>query len=509
MNIKQTLEICELIKINGGTAYLVGGAVRDLYATCVMKHPLPKDWDMEVYGLTPYTLERILQHYSVKFVGKSFGVYKLDNLDISFPRVERTTGEGHRDFEVTVDPNMSYYEACKRRDLTMNAILFNPLTKEFTDPFNGRQDITDKVIRHVNDETFAEDPLRVLRVIQFAARFGFSINCQTYDLCVSLIPKLRFLSKERIFTEIKKILLKAPKPSVGFNWMLNMGILQELFPEIDKLITLRETPKYHPEGDTYTHTMLALDSVPLGKRNLTVMLAILLHDVGKGCVPVKHDKGEYHYYGHQSDGLHTIENILRRLTDEKKLIENVLKLVEHHMIQKPLKRKTIRRLSLKLNFEQLMALHRADMVGRDKEVDVSYIENYLQIYEDIKNTIKPIITGKHLIHEFDLTPSPLFGKVLRKVYDAQLNEEFSTVSDGLKYTEKIIQEVKMSKEVNIGKGTLTYRKTCKECNGTGLYEHMVYAKKITKALENCRFCYGSGYILTEIEIEGGTLELSD
>lgn len=239
-------QIAEDVRNAGGRAFIVGGYVRDKY---MKGNIISKDIDLEVFGIEPDVLKAIVSKFGrVKECGKSFGVLKLDDLDISIPRREKKVADGYKGFDIDLDPFMTYEDACRRRDLTINSILFDPLTDELIDPFNGLNDLENRVLRHVDDIRFAEDPLRVLRVAQFHARFDFRIHDDTNELCRVLIDELKHLSKERFFVEFEKILMKADKPSKAFEWMLQFGILDELFPELAVLETIEQGFKYHPEG---------------------------------------------------------------------------------------------------------------------------------------------------------------------------------------------------------------------------------------------------------------------
>ncbi|HEV2903430.1 MAG TPA: hypothetical protein VGW32_00180, partial [Pyrinomonadaceae bacterium] len=206
----EVLEIARAVSAEGGRALLVGGCVRD-----ELMGQQPKDWDLEVYGIQPARLRELLDQFgSVNVVGEAFTVYKLgSHLDVSVPRRERKIGRGHRGFFIEGDPSMSIEEAARRRDFTINAILQDPLTQEILDPFNGRDDLSSKLLRAVSPDTFAEDSLRVLRAAQFAARFEFEIDPRTVELCRAI--DLSDLPAERIWGEMEKLLLRAPRPSIG------------------------------------------------------------------------------------------------------------------------------------------------------------------------------------------------------------------------------------------------------------------------------------------------------
>src|SRR5438270_5850190 len=232
MDIPKTIfELARAVREEGGRALLVGGCVRD-----ELMGQQPKDWDLEVYGIEPARLREILDRFgTVNVVGEAFTVYKLGpHLDISIPRRERKTGRGHRAFFIEGDSSMSIEEATSRRDFTVNAILQDPLTSEVIDPFAGEKDIDAKVLRAVSPKTFSEDSLRVLRAAQFAARFEFDIDPATVDLCRAI--DLSDLPAERIWGEIEKLLVRAPRPSTGFDWLRNLGAIDQLFPELKALI---------------------------------------------------------------------------------------------------------------------------------------------------------------------------------------------------------------------------------------------------------------------------------
>src|ERR1043166_1495587 len=196
------LELAEAVREAGGRALLVGGCVRDS-----LMGAQPKDWDVEVYGLAPERLSEVLDRFgTVNVVGEAFTVYKLgSDLDVSLPRRERKSGRGHRAFVIEGDPEMSVVEASRRRDFTINAILKDPLTEEIIDPFDGRRDIEQGVLRAVSADTFVEDSLRVLRAAQFAARFEFRVAPETVELCRAI--DLSDLPSERIWGELEKLLL--------------------------------------------------------------------------------------------------------------------------------------------------------------------------------------------------------------------------------------------------------------------------------------------------------------
>ena len=320
-------KIAEKVNDAGGRVFYVGGFVRDK-----LLGKDNKDIDIEVHGVEPDTLFEILGRIGEpQSFGKSFGVFALKgyDIDIAMPRREKATGRGHKDFEVFVDPYIGTFDAARRRDFTMNALMEDVLTGEVVDHFGGLDDLKAGIIRHIDPETFIEDPLRVLRAAQFAARFGFSIAPETIELCRGI--DLSTLSKERVVEELKKALLKAEKPSIFFESLRAMDQLSVWFPELEQLI---QDPKYHPEGDVWVHTMEVIDRAAAYRDKVTepfrFMLLALTHDLGK-IVATEEVKGRIHAYGHEKKGMALVENFVRRLTGEKGVNAYVLNMVPLHM----------------------------------------------------------------------------------------------------------------------------------------------------------------------------------
>jgi tRNA nucleotidyltransferase (CCA-adding enzyme) len=255
------LKLAREVRALGGRALLVGGCVRDQ-----LMNRAPKDWDVEVYGVAPATLRALLEKLGrVDAVGEAFTVYKLGaDLDVSLPRRERKTGRGHRGFVIEGDPQMTVEEAARRRDFTINAILQDPLTGEIIDPYGGRADIDRRILRAVAPDTFIEDSLRVLRAAQFAARFEFTVEPNTFELCRSI--DLTDLPRERIWGEMEKLLLRARQPSIGLKLMYELGVMRQLFPELQALVGVPQELEWHPEGDAFSvskqcHSPLAIYSI--------------------------------------------------------------------------------------------------------------------------------------------------------------------------------------------------------------------------------------------------------
>jgi len=437
--VEKVIQIAKEIKKNNGYCYINGGYVRDK----VLGYP-SKDIDVEVYKLNPQILFNILSKFGTpKLGGKSFGVFKLDEYDFSLPRREKKIGSKHTDFDVECDKNMTPEEACIRRDLTINALLMDPFTNSIYDYYGGLDDIKNKIIRHVSNK-FSEDPLRVIRVARFSSRFEFEIYKETKLLCESLLCELKYLPKERFFTEFESILLKSKNPSIAFNFLSSIGIIESYYPELDVLKYIEQGEKYHPEGSVWNHVLMALDQIPLEERTLTTMLAILCHDMGKAIVK-QEDKGDGHisFKYHADDGVYPAEKFLKSITNETQLINNVLNLVKHHMrpydLKKQINKNNIRRLALTVDIPSLMIVHKADKLRRGyQELDLDYIQKMIKVYNEIKDEVKPLIQGRHLI-ELGLEPGNYFGPILKQIFELQINGEFSNIED----------RIKLAKERNI------------------------------------------------------------
>lgn len=417
----------------GGRAMLVGGVVRDgLTATPC------KDIDIEVYGLAPAALKALLSDLGdVVEKGASFGVYGLahTNIDVAMPRRERRTGDRHTDFDVSVDPNLSFEAATMRRDFTVNAMMRDVLTGELIDLWGGRADLEKRIIRRVNDVTFREDALRVFRAAQFAARLEAEIESKTLALCRTMDVTL--LSVERVFDELSKALLKARRPSVFFRALREMDHLKEFFPELEACIGVMQNPVYHPEGDVFEHTMQVLDCAA-GLRDkaewpLGFMLAALIHDLGKAVATQTQPDGKITSYGHEVQGLPLCEAQLRRLTNQTKLIEYVKNMMWLHMRPNILakcrskKKKTRMMFDLSACPEDLILLSRADASGKGGEAydpgNEAFLRERLEDYRRVMQ--RPMVTGKDLVAA-GLKPGPAFAKCLdraRQLHFAGLDRD--------------------------------------------------------------------------------------
>ncbi len=443
--------IASRVASEGGRAFYVGGCVRDS-----LLGKTPKDIDIEIYGLSADKIEAILKRrFRIEVVGKSFGVWILKgcDIDVSMPRRERKSGEGHKAFEIEGDPNLSFADACARRDFTINAIMRDILTGEIVDPYGGRDDLEKKILRHTSDR-FSEDSLRVLRAMQFSARFDFDVAPETVVLC----SKIAFenLPQERVFEEWKKLLLKGTKISKGLNFLRDCGWIK-YFPELNACVGCAQDPEWHPEGDVFVHTGYCLDyfakeRIGDEREDLIVGLAILCHDFGKPLCTVKDADGRIRSRGHDILGVRPAERFLNRLTREKNLISAVLPLVERHMAILDLWRNqcrdsAIRRLAGKVGrIDRLVRIDVADRGGRppiepEPSPQGEWILARAKELQVQDSAPKPIFMGRHLI-EMGLKPSAKFSEILSAVYEAQLDGEVVDIISAREWVQKFLEKTR-------------------------------------------------------------------
>ena len=425
-NMQMAHKIAQAVAAQGGRAYYVGGLVRDR-----LMGRENKDVDIEVHGVPPQALEAILDGLGQRTeMGASFGVYGLRHydIDIALPRKEEATGRGHKDFAIFADPFLGTKKAAIRRDFTINAMMEDVLTGEIIDHFGGQEDLKKGVIRHVNDQTFTEDPLRVLRGAQFAARFGFTVAPETCALCRGI--DLSYLAAERIFSELEKALMKADTPSVFFEFLRKTHQLSHWFPEIEALIDTPQEPRHHPEGDVWNHTMLVLDQAAhlrsQARQPLFFMLSALCHDLGKP-VTTALDRGVIRSIGHEKAGIPLADRFLSRITNEIRLHKYVLNMVELHMypnqrVKQKSGQKSMNHLfDASLCPEDLLLLAKADHTGRPLDRDYTPTENrlreQLQIFHEIM--ARPYVMGADLIAA-GMQPGPDFGEALAYAHKLRL-----------------------------------------------------------------------------------------
>lgn len=446
LNLDKQLErtsrdICRQIKEAGGRALLIGGCVRDSLLGLQ-----PKDVDIEAYGLPADRLEALLaREHTLVTVGKAFGVFKIKGaeIDIALPRRESKTGAGHKAFAVEGDPGMTPAEAALRRDFTINAIACDPLTGEIIDPTGGARDLRARLLRHTGPQ-FAEDPLRVLRAMQFIARFELRVAPPTLELCKT-IP-IEDLPPERLFEEWKKLILKGVRPSLGLGFLRACDWVR-YFPEIKALIDCPQDPGWHPEGDVWTHTLYCMDAFAAARtgddqEDLIVGLAVLCHDLGKPATTVTDDDGRIRSPRHEPLGEEPTRAFLARLTNHRDLVEAVIPLVTNHLRPMELYKaqagdSAIRRLARSVGrIDRLLRVAQADKAGRpplpDDFPEGEWILQRAEALAVKDSAPAPIIMGRHLI-ALGHNPGPGFKPILNTAYEAQLDGAFSDEAGGLQW----------------------------------------------------------------------------
>ena len=470
MSLALAKEIAGTVKDAGGRALIVGGWVRDR-----LRGQPSKDIDLEVFGIPQDRLAALLEPFGrVEPVGQSFPVYKVilkgaggrgkgegsggkgdyEFIDVALPRRESKSGRGHKGFEVVGDPSMSIAEAARRRDFTVNAIAWDPLTEVYEDPFRGRDDITRRVLRVVDPATFADDSLRVLRAIQFAARFEFTLHDHTAALC-RRIP-LDDLPAERVWGELEKLLLAAHRPSIGFALALDLGVIDQLLPEMKPLVGCQQEPEWHPEGDVWVHTLMVIDKArelngDLDRPQLiTVMLGAVCHDLGKPATTAFLD-GRIRSLNHEEAGVAPTISLLDRVNihtiDGFDVRSQVIGLTAHHLKPGMLRKAenvgdgAFRRLAQKVDLELLARLARADCLGRTGHFDCSAMDWFLERARALgveHRPPAPLLLGRHLL-ELGMSPGPRVGEILKQVYEKQLDGQIASVEEAIEDARRILQ----------------------------------------------------------------------
>jgi tRNA nucleotidyltransferase (CCA-adding enzyme) len=449
--------IAVAVRNAGGRALLVGGSVRDE----LLGLP-PKDLDLEVFGLAADRLRPLLEQVGrVETVGESFAVFKViaegrhDAIDVSLPRRESKTGRGHKGFLVEGDPGLSAEEAARRRDFTINAISRDALTGEIIDPFDGRRDLRERRLRVVDPGTFGDDSLRVLRALQFAARFELTVPDETRSICRSIA--LDDLPPERIWTEVEKLLLQARRPSIGLALALEIGVVDRLWPELRALVGCPQEPEWHPEGDVWVHTLMVVDEARARIDELdrgaavAMMLGALCHDLGKPGTTAVID-GRIRSPGHEESGVAPATKLLDRLNvhtlDGYDVRRAVLGLVAHHLkpgafrkSPTPVTDGAFRRLAQKIDLELLARFAKADCHGRTGTFDCSAMDWFLERARALgveHAAPAPLVMGRHLI-DLGVSPGPHMGELLRRVYERQLDGEIQTLDDGIQAIKELLK----------------------------------------------------------------------
>jgi tRNA nucleotidyltransferase (CCA-adding enzyme) len=439
----------------GFRALVAGGAVRDDLLGLE-----PKDFDIEVYGISFDVLAGLLaEHGRIDLVGQSFGVVKLTVTggrvyDFSLPRRDSKIGRAHRDFLATFDPGITPEEAASRRDFTINAMAFDPVSNQLLDFFGGREDLNNRVLRATSG-AFREDPLRVLRGMQFACRFNLTIDAATAEQCRAIVDEYSTLARERVAEEFMKWAIKSAHPGRIAEYLIATGWIVH-FAEVANILDVPQDPEWHPEGDVGVHTMLVVNAAAKiavrdsleGDERAVLLFAALSHDFAKaGTTALRERNGVLRWtaHGHEAAGGPLARAFLERIGIKSAIVEQVVPLVENHLAHSSLRNdvtpRTVRRLALRLapaNITQLIRLIEADHSGRPP-LPAGLPESAVRIRDMAAAqavATKPqsaFILGRHVLPYFENRPGPHIGEVTRTAYEAQTDGAFSTEEEALRW----------------------------------------------------------------------------
>lgn len=439
-------------------AFLVGGCVRDW----LLGEPV-KDFDVEVYGLDYESLARELERWGrVDFVGRSFGVIKLttapgETFDFVLPRLDSKTAPGHKGFAVTFDPAIRPHDAAARRDFTINAMMWDPRRHELLDFFGGQEDLRERRLRHTSS-AFPEDPLRVLRGMQFAGRFNLTGAPDTLALCRDIREGYAELAVERVREEWAKWAAKSTVPGAGLRFLRDSGWVAH-FPEVAALVGVPQDPEWHPEGDVWTHTLHCLDALVTVPRwreadeetRVILTLAVLAHDFGKpACthVDMRHGSLRIVSPGHEPAGAPIAERFLHRLGAPNAWLDRVPPLVANHLCHlQEITPRSVRRLAARLapaTIEMLISVMIADAFGRPP-LPRLILDSIVRLDQSARELAlaasapRPLLLGRHLI-ERGLQPGRAFKPILDAAFEAQLDGVFTDVDGALRWLDQHLAE---------------------------------------------------------------------
>ena len=447
----------------GYRAVVVGGAVRD-----ALLGGQPKDFDIEVYGIRYDRLAAILaRHGRIDLVGKSFGVVKLNSsgheYDFSVPRRDSKFGLGHRDFQTTFDNDIQPREAASRRDFTINAIAYDPVADELLDFFGGAEDLKKRVLRATSG-AFAEDPLRVLRGMQFACRFDLTLDSETAAMCRTIVDHYPTIARERVADEFMKWAVKSSRPGRIAEYLAASGWDVHL-PEIARLAGVPQDPGWHPEGDVGTHTMLVVDAAARisarekleGDDRAVLIFAALAHDFAKATTTLlreREGKMRWTSWGHEADGGPMARGFLERIGIKSAIVDRVVPMVENHLASSSIGReatpRAVRRLAMRLapaTITDLLRLIEADYSGRPP-LPAGLPEGAMRIRE-MEEALAvdhgpqaPLILGRHVMPYFGDQPGKHIGEVTAAAYEAQADGAFSNQEEALQWLDSYMSKKK-------------------------------------------------------------------
>jgi tRNA nucleotidyltransferase (CCA-adding enzyme) len=444
----------------GFRVLIAGGAVRDDLLGLD-----PKDFDIEVYGISFEQLAQLLAaHGRIDLVGQSFGVVKLtvsggSTYDFSLPRRDSKIGRAHRDFLAAFDAGITPQEAASRRDFTINAMAFDPVANELLDFFGGRQDLNNRVLRATSD-AFREDPLRVLRGMQFACRFDLTIDPTTAAECRAIAHEYSTVARERVAEEFMKWAVKSVRPGRIAEYLAATGWIVH-FPEIERLLGVPQDPGWHPEGDVGVHTMLVVDAAAriaardglVDDERAVLVFSALTHDFAKADTTALRERNgriRWTAHGHEAAGGPLARAFLERIGIKPAIVDQVVPLVENHLAHSSLRHdvtpRTIRRLALRLapaNITQLIRLIEADHSGRPPlpaglPESAERIRDMAAAQAVAEKPQGPLILGRHVLPYFENRPGPHIGEITRAAYEAQTDGAFSNEEEALAWLSNLM-----------------------------------------------------------------------
>ncbi len=437
MDNKILLDICLAIASRGGRALLVGGCVRDQLLGKRLDEI--KDFDLEVFGLSYDEIASTLGangQFELEHVGQSFGVLKIKglNVDISIPRQEVATGVEHTSFDISLNPNLTIAEAAQRRDFTINAIYYDPITCQHIDPMAGIEDLHSKILKPCSSR-FVEDHLRVLRAAQFMARFGFIASTSLLDMARTMTQE--HLSKERLFEEWSKLLLRGIDIKTGLEFLKQVGWIKRFYPELYNLIGCKQTPAHHPEGDVWEHTTYCLNHFASKRtgnesEDLQIGFSILCHDMGKPATSRK-DGDKITSYNHETVGVPYALSFLNRLTNRHDLLTEVPRYVASHMAPYSFAKnkasdEAVFKLATKVDsLRKLLRVVDSDQHGRPPRLPNRELLDYWNTRAThlgvMDQPLTPIVLGRHFVAE-GFPEGPSYKHMIEFAYKMQMRGAF-------------------------------------------------------------------------------------
>jgi poly(A) polymerase len=428
-------EIVRRLQRAGFAAFWVGGCVRDF-----LLGREPGDYDIATSAL-PGQIEVLFRKTIA--VGRKFGVMVVveggRQFQVATFRAEADYQDGRHPETVTFGDARA---DALRRDFTVNGLFYDPIARKLHDWIGGKADLHAKIIRTIGspDGRFAEDHLRLLRAVRFAAQLDFQIEPQTFAAIKALAPKIKTISAERVRDELIK-LFRAPHAARGLELLRESGLLKQVLPEISATVACRQSPDYHPEGTVFTHLCLMLRHLP-PDADPSLPWAVLLHDVAKPATASRDPDGVIHFYEHEKIGDEMAGRILERLRFPRRQIEDVAKTVRCHMQFKDamqMRKSTLRRLLMRPTFPLELELHRLDCIGSHGRLDVfDFLVQQAKDLEKKPAVRPPLLTGKDLI-ALGMKPGPAMDKLLAEIREKQLQDELKTRADARKWARRRIK----------------------------------------------------------------------